>query len=232
MSIKDLPQIVPAGDGALLVVLAEEISLEVNARVRALARSIESKAPPGVQEVVIALATLLVYYDPLRLSFEETEALVLRSMKDGPSFADQDARLREIPTVFGGPYGPDLLFVARYHKMAEGEVIRLLTGATYTVYMLGFAPGNPYLGGTPPELAMPRLESPRELVPAGTVTLAAQAGIHSLDSPGGWRWVGRTPIKMFDPTRDPPIYLQAGDKVRFIPIPEEEYLSMGGERVE
>lgn len=232
MSDSDLPQVVPAGDAALLVVLGDEISLEVNARVRALAQAIESRSIPGVREVVIAYATLLVYYDPLRLSFEETRALVLELVKESPAVTNQQARLREIPTVFGGAYGPDLLSVAQHKKMTEEEFLRRYTEVTYTVYMLGFSPGNPYLGGLPPELAMPRLESPRERVPAGTVAIANQANIYSLTSPGGWRWLGRTPLKLFDPTKDPPVYLQDGDQVRFLPISEGEYLRMGGEKVE
>jgi KipI family sensor histidine kinase inhibitor len=232
VSEQPLPQIVPAGDAALLVVLGNEINLEVNGRVRALARAIEAKGVHGVHEVVIAYATLLIHYDPLVLSFEQLRGLVLELVEQGPTLVNQETRLQEIPTVFGGPYGPDLPEVAQHHKMAEEEFLRRYTDVTYTVYMLGFAPGNPYLGGLPPELAMPRLESPRERVPAGTVAIANQASIYSLTSPGGWRWLGRTPIKLFDPTKDPPVYLQDGDQVRFIPITEAEYLRLGGEKVE
>lgn len=230
MSQKDLPTVVPAGDAALLVTLGEEISLEVNARVRALARAVESRGPRGVREVVIAYATLLVFYDPLAASYEEVRGQLLDLAGQTESSAPQEARLREIPTVFGGAYGPDLPAVAQLLKLSEEEVVRAFTGATFTVYMLGFAPGNPYLGGLPPHLALPRLESPRERVPAGTVAIANQATIYSVASPGGWRWMGRTYLKLFDPTIDPPVYLQDGDRVRFVPISEEEYLAKGGEK--
>ena len=215
-----------------MAVFAEEISPEVNTRVRILAGAIESRAPRGIQEVVVAYATLLVYYDPLVLSFEQARSKVLELAGETSTAPEEKARLVEIPTLYGGAYGPDIPFVARYHNLSEEEVVRIHSEATYTVYMLGFVPGNPYLGGLPPQLAVPRLESPRKRVPAGTVAIANQAVIYSLTSPGGWRWLGRTPIKMFDASRNPPTYLQAGDRVRFVPISEDEYLRMGGEREE
>ncbi|MGE5619478.1 MAG: 5-oxoprolinase subunit PxpB [Sphingomonadaceae bacterium] len=227
-----VPRVDPAGDAALLVTLGNEISLEVNSRVRALARAVEAEGVPGVQEMVIGYATLLLFYDPLRTTFEETRDRVLRLADRASASGEQEGRLREIPTVFGGAYGRDLPSVALLLGMSEEEVLRIFTGATFTVFMLGFAPGNPYLGGLPPKLALPRLESPRERVPAGTVAIANQATIYALTSPGGWRWLGRTPIKLFDPAADPPVYLQDGDRVRFVPISEEEYLRMGGERAE
>lgn len=228
----DLPRVDPAGDAALLVTLGNEISLEVNTRVRALARAVEAEGIPGIQEVVIGYATLLVFYDTLRTGFEETRDRVLGLVDLAPVSGEQEGRLREIPTVFGGSYGPDLSAVAKHHGMAVEDLLRLFTGTTFTVFMLGFAPGNPYLGGLPPQLAMPRLESPRERVPAGTVAIANQSTIYALTSPGGWRWLGRTPIELFDPAANPPVYLQDGDQVRFVPITEEEYLRMGGEKVE
>ncbi len=231
MSEQPLPQVVPAGDAALLITLGGEISLEVNSRVRALARAIEAKGVLGVREVVIAYATLLVHYDPLATSFEQLKAETMALTAAATEAANHESRLVEVPTLFGGGYGPDLPDVARRLKMAEDEFLRRYTEVTFTVYMLGFAPGHPYLGGLPPELAMPRLESPRERVPAGTVAIANQATIYSLTSPGGWRWLGRTPLKLFDPTQDPPVYLRDGDRVRFVPITEGEYQRLGGERV-
>ncbi len=230
MSEGGFPKVVPAGDAALLVTLGDEISLDVNARVRTLAQAVESRGPRGVREVVIAYATLLVFYDPLAATFEEVRDQILALAGQTTGSAAPEARLREIPTVFGGAYGPDLPSVAQLLKLSEGEFLEAYTGATYTVYMLGFAPGNPYLGGLPPHLALPRLESPRERVPAGTVAIANQATIYSLTSPGGWRWLGRTYVKLFDPSADPPVYLQDGDRVRFVPISEEEYLARGGEK--
>jgi inhibitor of KinA len=226
------PTVVPAGDAAMLVTFADRIEPEVNARVRAVAAAIEGWRAPGVTEVTIAYATLLVHYDPLATGYDAVRDLVLALAEATPVDTSRPSRLREIPTVYGGTYGIDLADVARQKGMSEEEVIALHSGATYTVYMLGFSPGNPYLGGLPSELAMPRLESPRERVPEGTVAIANQAVVYSLTSPGGWRWLGRTAVKMFMPGQDPPTFLEAGDRVRFVPVSEEEYLGMGGERAE
>ncbi len=227
-----MSRIVPAGNAAALVAFADEVSIEVNSQVHALARAIEEARQPGINEVVIAYCTLLVHYDPVILTFQEVRSMVERLLIQGLKPGVSESRLREIPTVYGGKYGPDLPYVAQYHHMAEEEVIRLHSGATYVVYMLGFAPGFPYMGGLPPQLVMPRLESPRQVVPAGTVAIANQATIYALNSPGGWMWLGRTPIRLFDPSADPPTYLMAGDRVRFVPISEEQYLELGGEKAE
>ncbi len=225
-----LPKVVPAGDAAAMVMFADEISLEVNAQVHALARSIERMGIPGLEDLVIAYSTLLIQYDPLTLRLEDVDRAVRGAVEAGLETQQQETRIVEIPTVYGGCYGPDVPDIARRVGMTEEEVIRLHSGATYTVYMLGFAPGFPYLGGMPERLALPRLETPRERVPAGTVAIANQTTIYVLESPGGWHWVGRTPLKLFDPSNDPPTYLSAGDRVRFVPITEEEYLALGGER--
>lgn len=230
MSQNDLLEIVPAGDAALLMTLGDEISPEVNARVRSLARAIERRPIRGLREAVIAYATLLVYYDPLAISFEQAREHLMELAGQAADSTPQEAALKEIPTVFGGAYGPDLPVAAQLLKMSEEQLIKEFTEATYTVYMLGFAPGNPYLGGLPPHLALPRLESPRLRVPAGTVAIANQATIYSLTSPGGWRWLGRTYLKLFDPKANPPVYLQDGDQVRFVPISEKEYLARGEEK--
>ena len=230
MSQRSAPDVVPAGDAAVLAVFGEEISPDLYARVRALAKAIESNPIPGLGELVLSYAALMVYFDPLALSFEQVKSLVMERVGQAVPTDVGESRLRELPTVFGGCYGIDLPDVARQLGLSESEVIRIFCDATYTVYMLGHTPGNPYMGGLPPRLAMPRLERPRERVPAGTVALAHQATVYPLTSPGGWRWLGRTPIKLFDPSADPPNYLQAGDRVRFIPISEEEYLRMGGEK--
>ncbi len=230
MSDLPVPKIVPEGDAAALVVLGDEISPELNARVRALAAAFDRDAVPGVRELVPAYCTLLVHYDPLVLTLGQVEALVMERIGERLPSDNGGSRLRELPTVFGGPYGPDLADVSRHLQLSEEEVVHLFTAATYTVYMLGHTPGNPYMGGLPPRLAMPRLERPRERVPAGTVALAHQATVYPFTGPGGWRWLGRTPVKLFDSSADPPNYLQAGDWVRFVPIGEEEYLRLGGKK--
>lgn len=136
-----------------------------------------------------------------------------------------------VPVCFGGDFGPDLEAVARAAGMSPEEAVRMFCAATYTVHMIGFLPGFPYLGGLPEPLAAPRLAQPRPAVPAGSVGVAGrQAGIYPLDSPGGWRLLGRTPLVLFDAGREPPSLLKAGDRVRFEPVPEARFAQMQTER--
>jgi inhibitor of KinA len=141
----------------------------------------------------------------------------------GTAAAVPEGRLVILPVLYGGEQGPDLDFVARHHQLSVEEVIALHSGPEYLVYMIGFAPGFPYLGGLPERLATPRLEKPRLSVPKGSVGIGgAQTGVYSVDSPGGWRLIGRTPVPLYDPRKDPPALLQAGDRVRFRPVTAAE----------
>ena len=218
------PHLLLAGDSALVVELGDEISQEVNRKVHALADALGKTSLLGLGELVPTYRSLLVHYDPLRLSCDEVKAFVLEVLQkceEKPSF---EPRVVEVPVVYGDEFGPDIEFVAEHNGLSVEEVIRLHAGATYTVYMLGFTPGFAYLGGMPEAVATPRLETPRTLVPAGSVGIAGeQTGIYPIATPGGWRLIGRTPLKLFDPEGDPPTLLKAGDVVRFVPISEGEY---------
>jgi len=135
-----------------------------------------------------------------------------------------DGRLVTLPVLYGGERGPDLAFVAEQHQLRVDEVIELHSRPEYLVYMIGFAPGFPYLGGLPERLATPRLEKPRRSVPKGSVGIGGeQTGVYSVDSPGGWRLIGHTPVPLYDPAGERPSLLQAGDRVRFRPVGEAEY---------
>ncbi len=217
------PRLLLAGDSALVVEFGNEISREVNRKVHALADALGKNPLPGLGESVPTYRSLLVNYDPLRLSCDEVRALVsevFQRCEESPSF---EPRVIEIPVVYGGEFGPDIEFVAEHNGLSVEEVIGLHADATYTVYMLGFTPGFAYLGGMPAVIAAPRLETPRTLVPDGSVGIAGeQTGIYPIASPGGWRLIGRTPLKLFDPERDPPTLLQAGDMVDFVPMDGEE----------
>jgi inhibitor of KinA len=210
---------VPVGDAALLVRLGETIDPALNRRVHALARRLEQAALPGVEACVPAYAALMVYYDPLRLSAAGVEGWV-RACLGGVVDLPPDAPRRvEIPTVYGGEFGPDLEFVAIHNHLSQAEVVRIHTGADYPVYMLGFMPGFPFLGGMSARIAAPRLDTPRTRLPAGSVGIAgSQTGIYPLESPGGWRLIGRTPLRLFDPQRRPPALLAPGDLVRFVSV--------------
>lgn len=217
-------QIVDASDSSLLVVFGDSMSPELNREVVALFHALQTSAPPFVRDLHPAYASLLIDFDPLQVSRSEVRALVERLLCGSEQELQRESRLIEIPVCYGSEFGPDLADVAQHCGKSEEEVIRLYTGAEYMVYFLGFAPGFAYLGGLPPEIATPRLETPRKLVPAGSVGIAgSQAGVYAIDSPGGWRLVGRTPLALFDPQANPPACLQPGDRVHFAAIDCETY---------
>ena len=220
------PLYLDAGEAALVVEFADDISPEANSRVHSLAHALAAHPLPGLAEAVPSYRSLLVQYDPLRLERECLRRHIAALLSRAAAAADPAPapRLRVIPTVFGGEYGPDLAAVAELKGMDEGAVIDLLCETVFTVYMVGFMPGFPYLGTLPESLAVPRLQEPRLMVPQGSVAIAGrQAGIYPFVSPGGWRLLGRTPYRLFDPLHDPPSYLAPGDSVRFIPAEAEDF---------
>jgi KipI family sensor histidine kinase inhibitor len=172
----------------------------------------------GLGEAVPGYSTLLVHYDPLVLNYAEVEARV-RACLISDSVSLRQPRRVEIPVVYGGKEGPDLDFVVQHSGLSAEEVVRIHTSREYPVFLMGFTPGFPYLGGMDPAIAAPRLPTPRSRVPAGSVGIAgAQTGVYPLESPGGWRIIGRTPLRLFDPLRAEPFLLAPGDLVRFISI--------------
>ena len=213
-----------AGGSGLVAELGNAICPEANTQVRALAVRIEAARIPGIIEVIPTYRSLGIEYDPLVTSFED----LARRVREVASRIDSTplpppTRL-SVPTVYGGTYGPDLSSVAQHADLSESEVIRLHSQATYHVYMIGFTPGYPYLGGLPERLHTPRLSSPRLKVPKGSVGIGgSQAGIYPLESPGGWRIIGRTYLNFFDPRKNIPTPIQPGDTVQFVPVTEEEY---------
>lgn len=226
----DGPRFLPAGDAALVVEFGDAIDPAINRRVHALALALEEAdevkwhRPPGLGEAVPTYRSLLVHYDPLLLLYEQARSLVAQALHQCEVAPPPEPRLVEIPVVYGGEFGPDIAFVAAHNGLSVEEVIQLHASATYTVYMLGFAPGFPYLGGLPARLATPRLATPRTSVPAGAVGIAGpQTGVYPLPTPGGWQLIGRTPLALFDPHRTPPAILRPGDRVRFVPISADEF---------
>ncbi len=216
-------RIYPAGDAALAIELGSTIDKQTNRRVHQLARLLGKLQGLGVGEAVPAYASVILHYDPTRLDYADIrrkaeECIIL--LDTAPAL---DTRQVEIPVVYGGDYGPDLESLARYHHLTVEQVIRLHSSVIYTVYMMGFTPGFPYLGGLPEELATPRLPTPRTRVQAGSVGIAGnQTGIYPIDSPGGWQIIGYTPLPLFIPQRTPPTQLAAGDEVQFIPISAQD----------
>jgi len=214
----------PAGDRALVVEVGNEISPEVHQKVRGLVLSLEQSLLPGICELVPTYRSVMIFYDPDIVSFNEFVAH-LKQLETHVHAAElPEPRIVELPVVYGGDFGPDIKDVAEHHHLSEAEVVALHSGRDYLVYMLGFTPGFCYLGGMNKKLDTPRLETPRSRIPAGSVGIAGlQTGIYPIDSPGGWRIIGRTPQRIFDPQREPPVLIRAGDYVHFTPIVLREY---------
>jgi KipI family sensor histidine kinase inhibitor len=212
------PRIVPLGDSALLVQLGNEIDLTVNQRVHALAALIDQSPMEGLIETVPAYGTLLIHYDPLILDYSKANQWVKSKLEQIQDSGSRKPRQIEVPVKYGGEYGPDLETVAAYHNLQVEDVIRIHSERIYTVYMMGFTPGFPYMGKLDDAIVTPRLEVPRTNVPAGSVAIAgSQTGIYSLTSPGGWRLIGRTSLVLFDIQSEKPFFFAPGDEVKFIP---------------
>ena len=211
------------GDRSLLVELGDEISPAINQSVQELFAGIDSTLSKGILDLVPSYRSLLVIYDPLCISLDEIKAGIIDVWKNPDQCRLPHPHTVKIPVVYGGEWGPDLQQVALYHDLTPQEVIDFHIGPIYRVYMIGFTPGYPYLGEVLDAIATPRRETPRTLVPKGSVGIAQkQTGIYSVDSPGGWQIIGWTPVKLFDPDGQPPSHLVMGDRVQFYAITEEE----------
>lgn len=211
------PKTIPLGDSALLVELGDEIDATINQRVHALAALINVSPLDGVIETVPAYATLLIHYDPLILTYAKIRKWLRVKLSHIENANSRKPRQLEVPVRYGGKYGVDLEFVADYHRLRVEDVIRIHSGKIYTIYMMGFTPGFPYMGKLDDAIATPRLETPRTYVPAGTVAIAgSQTGIYPIDSPGGWRLIGHTSLRLFDPESESPFLFSPGDEVKFV----------------
>jgi inhibitor of KinA len=214
----DAVTITPASDHSLLVTIAEEISPEAQIGVWRLSASLHH---PAIRNLHPGYGTVLVSFDPLQIGHAEVEQLIRSA---GTATAGPAQRIIKVPVCYGGEFGPDLRDVASLTGITEDEVVAAHSGAEYLTYFLGFSPGFPYLGGMPERIAAPRLDRPRTLVPAGSVAIGGkQTGIYPVASPGGWRIIGRTPIRLFRPESPHPTLLSMGDRVRFVPVPAEEF---------
>lgn len=223
--------ILPCGDCAVTVQVGAEISEETNRKVVSLMQTLAEAAIPGLRELVPSYSAVCVHYDPAQISYDQLlnrlNSLETKELSSG--IASQN--IVEIPVCYGGEYGPDLAFVAEHNSLSPEDVIAIHSSGTYLVYMLGFLPGFAYMGGMDERIATPRLTSPRAKIPAGSVGIAGgQTGIYPLASPGGWQLIGRTPVKMFVMEGETGNFaLSAGDRVKFVPISEEQYREMEGE---
>ena len=213
------------GEAAVIVRLGNSIDEASYRQLAALSRAVQEKPPLGFAELVPAYNSLLVVFDPL-VSDTAAVSVDLQALASAlpPVAADAAKDIIELPVAYGGDYGPDLESVAEHAGLSAAEVIDLHSSRPYLVYMLGFTPGFPYLGGMDPRIAAPRLKTPRTKVPAGSVGIAdTQTGVYPLESPGGWNLIGRTPLALFDPDRQVPALLAPGKYVRFVSISHDSF---------
>ena len=219
------------GDCGLLLEFGDEISPAINEKVRRMAFATGAEGLEGLEEIVPTYRSLLIHYHPLLLPLPVLKEKLKHIEEKLQRLPLPEPRLTRIPVVYGGSFGPDLDFVARYHGISPEEVIRLHGSQSYLIYMIGFMPGYPYLGELPEALVTPRLKTPRQAVPAGSVAIAQkQTGIYPVESPGGWQIIGRTPVRLFDPRKTPPSLLHMGDYVQFYAIDEKEVQEWKGSR--
>jgi inhibitor of KinA len=215
--------IIPASDSSMLAVFGDAISPETQDRVLGLFHALQALKDNRILNLHPGYTSLLVDFDPLAMRHDEARTLI-ESLAGSGFSGTADSELVTIPVCYGGEFGPDLADVAAHTKLSTDEVVRLHSSATYRVCFLGFTGGFAYLGGMPPALHAPRLATPRRAVATGSVGIAGgQTGIYPTETPGGWRLIGCTPVRMFDPKADPPTRVQAGNNLKFVPINRAEF---------
>lgn len=224
-------KIYPLGDAAIVLQFGETIDTETLKEITSWTSHLQKDPFPGMLELVPAYTTLTIYYNPWILgekgkydAYERAQGYIYQSLHTKDSSPEKASRLIEIPVCYESEFGPDLEFVAHHNQLTTEEVISIHTGGEYLVYMIGFAPGFPYLGGMDKKISSPRKSSPRLKIPGGSVGIAgAQTGIYPIETPGGWQLIGRTPLLLFNPERESPSLLQAGDRIRFVAISKEAF---------
>lgn len=218
----------PVGDRAILISFGDVICPTINRKIQQVIEAIHDMKDPAIYELIPAYTSLMIQYDALACSYAELKSKLEPLLAISVDISEEDrVTVIEIPTLYGGDYGPDLSFVAKYHNISEHEVITIHSGTDYLVYMLGFIPGFAYLGGMDSRIATPRLQAPRQSIPAGSVGIAGgQTGIYPSQSPGGWQIIGRTPVVMYHLERESPSLLSAGQYVRYVSIDEETFHSI------
>lgn len=212
------------GDTAFLIRDDNRIDPIVNGRIKFLYQSFISKNITGVVDLVPAYCDLKIQYDPEIISHGELYSQIRQEIDQSLTVEKKEGHVHEIPVVYGGEYGPDLEYVLKQTSCSRKEFINLHSQPQYLIYMLGFTPGFPYLGGMDERISCERKITPSLNIPAGSVGIAAkQTGIYPINSPGGWQIIGRTPFKLFNPDSDSPFLLNHGDFIRFKEISTDQY---------
>ena len=220
----DSIQFYPAGDSTVVVQFGGTIHEATSRRIARFAENLRQARVKGVGELIPTFCTLSVQYNPRVIGYQKLVKQLHRLLPHEDDGAAAAKTIHIIPVCYGGEFGKDLPFVARHAGLSEQEVIHHHTGRDYLIYMLGFLPGFCYLGGLDERIHTPRLANPRLKIRAGSVGIGgSQTGIYPLDSPGGWQLMGMTPVKTYDPDREVPILVEAGNYIRFVPVDEAEY---------
>ena len=221
----DTPKFLGSGESCLVVEFSDSIDRDANIRLQSLRHVLDARKIPGVREFVPTYRSLSIHHDPMVLARGRLEGIVEKALGELGGSAESKKRILVMPVVYGGEYGPDMENVCKHTGFDAAEVVRRHTGKDCYCFMIGFTPGFPYLGGMDESLETPRLANPRTLIPAGSVGIAGkQTGAYSIDSPGGWQLIGRTPLRLFDPSNEKnPTLVDAGDWIRFKQIAETEY---------
>lgn len=217
----------PAGDSALVAEFGDVIDDEINEQVHAMGRWIEQKNIPGVTQVLPTFRSLLISYDPLRISYGRLVSRLRRFEPQNGDLTGKQKQILQVPCYYDGP---DLEDMQQLTGLSREEIIQIHSRTVYKIYMMGFLPGFVYLGGLDPRLCVPRLQTPRTCIAPGSVGIGgSQTGVYPVASPGGWRILGRTPLKFYDPDRKEPILCRAGQYIQFLPIDRKEYERLVGQ---
>ncbi|WMT28730.1 5-oxoprolinase subunit PxpB [Bacillus aerius] len=239
-TIKDTITFHPLGDAAIVIQAGTDIREDIHERVKQLFSCIEQYPFEGYVEAVQAFTNVTVFYEPCTVyqsaqlqkraisPYEWVKDYIENLLEDNWQEGNEEKRrIVDIPVCYGGEHGPDLEEVAHVNGLTPEEVVRIHTSGTYLVYMIGFAPGFPFLGGLSEKIAAPRRQTPRMSIPKGSVGIAGkQTGVYPISTPGGWQLIGQTPLSLFRPNAERPSLLKAGDMVRFVQLSEKEFFSM------
>ncbi|MCP3738474.1 5-oxoprolinase subunit PxpB [Rossellomorea sp. BNER] len=225
-------QLHPLGDQAIIIDFGNDINEETQQSVKTVVTLLEDHPPEWMIEYIPAFTTVALFYNPMKVPLHNNSTIpysiiceeIKKFLSNITSLKQIESRIVEIPVCYGGEFGPDLEEVARHNGLSTEDVITIHANGDYLVYMIGFAPGFPYIGGMNERIATPRKATPRFKTPEGSVGIAGkQTGVYPIETPGGWQLIGKTPLKLFRPHEVQPSLLLAGDKIRFKPISLDEY---------
>ncbi len=218
----------PLGDAAVYAEFGDRLDLETNQSLQALAAALRARNLPWIRDVVPALCGIAVHFDPFHAELppavlQDFPALLEEAFKSAGKF-EHGGRTVEVPVCYDPVFGLDLQEISERTSVPVADIAQRHATSPHQVLMVGFAPGQPYIGGLDPKLSVPRRATPRTVMPAGAVAIAnAQTAVYPYETPGGWSIIGRTPLRVFDPEREPASLFAPGARVRFVPISREQF---------